>query len=261
MIVVSVPWVKVDPGKKFLPHWIEWYAANKVRHGLRQHFEIYRPMYAVQEEAVEMALQWEASHVLFVEDDHWGFPIDGLDVLLKEDKDVIGFQTFRKMWPYSSLAMQSSGTPHSLIGRKEDLLAAGLALTPHDRGDGEEVQETHVITWAFTLVKTDVFRRLHDIGLYPFQQQGPVPTDSYFNQYCEDAGIKRHVHFGFGIAHGEHDPEDLPMLRDIERGRRGRVRNQAVMQEMDKEPATPTDEKAAEQMVAEFQGRNPAVMV
>ncbi len=216
MICCCVPWVKVDPAKKFLPHWMEWYAHNKAKFGLRQHFQIYRPLYEVQEETVGMAQSMGASHVLFVEDDHWGFPINGLDVLLEADKDVIGFQTFRKVWPYSSLAMKQIGDWVNMIGTREELLANNLRLVPHEQDDGDEVQSTDMITWAMTLVKTSVFDRLYEVGKYPFQQQGPVPTDSFFNQYCEDIGIKRHVHFGFGIAHGMHDPADLPRIREIE---------------------------------------------
>ena len=260
-IVVCVPWVKVDPSKKFLPHWIEWYADNKHRHNLRQHFEIYRPLYEIQEETVNLALKWNASHVLFVEDDHWGFPVDGLDVLLEEDRDIIGFQTFRKVWPYSSLAMKKTDARQTLIGRKEDLLKDGLRLVPHERGDGAEVQETDVITWAFTLVKTDVFRRLYAEKLYPFQQQGPVPTDSYFNQYCAELGIDRHVHFGYAIAHGEHDPDDLPMLRKLgaAKTQARKNRNNAHLWVKPAGYVPPTDDELNERLAA-FYETNAAVM-
>jgi hypothetical protein len=256
-----VPWVKVDPSKKFLPHYIEWYAHNKVRHNLRQHFEMYRPLYEVQEEAVDLAIKWKASHVLFVEDDHWGFPVDGLDVLLEEDKDVVGFQTFRKKWPYSSLAMQKNRPELTMIGRKDDLLKSGLQLLPHDRGAGSEVQFTDILTWAFTLVKTNVFERLYAAGKRPFDQQGPVPTDSYFNQYCQDIGINRHIHFGFQIAHGEHDPEDLPLLREIESVKRQAQRNKAKAQiwHLPGDPPLPTDIEWNEKLAA-FKATNAEVL-
>lgn len=244
MIFVCVPWVKVDPAKKFLPHFIEWYAYNKEPHDLRLNFQMYRPLNEVQEETVEMALKHGASHVLFVEDDHWGFPVDGLEVLLEEDKDVIGFQTFRKKYPFASLAMLKKHPEKSLIGRKNDLLKDGAVLTPHERGDGPEVQKTDLLTWAFTLVKTDVFRKLEEANLYPFEKFGPVPTDSYFNQYCEDIGIERHLHFGFGIAHGEHDPKDLPELRKIETALKRHKRNPNLKEDLQKPP--PSQEEIEE---------------
>jgi hypothetical protein len=253
LIVVCVPWVKVDPAKKFLPQWMEWYAFNKEKHDLRQNFQMYRPLYEVQEETVEMAKRQGASHVLFVEDDHWGFPIDGLDVLLEADEEVIGFQTFRKKYPYASLAMKKDNPEHNMIGRREDLEAMGLALRPHEQGDGPEVQETDMITWAFTLVKMSVFEKLHIAGKFPFQQQGPVPTDSYFNQYCDDIGIKRHVHFGFGIAHGEHDPADLPTLRRIETAHRQAKQNSKIL---DAWVPTEYTQEEIQAKVEDFNSRN-----
>jgi hypothetical protein len=255
LIYVCVPWVKVDPAKKFLPNWMEWYAENKHKHDLRQNFEMYRPLYEVQEETVEMALKHKASHVLFVEDDHWGFPVDGLDVLLQQNCDVIGFQTFRKKFPYASLAMKKNDRSKTLIGRKEDLLDNHLILSPHERGDGPEVQETDLVTWAFTLVKTSVFEKLHIAGKYPFQQQGPVPTDSFFNQYCEDLGLRRYVHFGFGIAHGMHDPADLPAQRRIEAAQGQYKRNKGILDTW--VPSTYT-EKQIQAKVDAFNERNAA---
>ena len=204
-IIVCVPFLK--PHAKFLPHFCEWYAANKAPHNLILNWKTYKALHEVQEQSVMAAQQLGATHVLFVEDDHWGFPVDGLEVLLAEDKDAIGFQTFRRSWPYRSLAMKKMDPSLTLIGTHRNLI-------PHDQGSGEQVQETDVVTWAFTLVK--VFNALYEAGKKPFQQWGPVPTDSFFNQYCEDIGIKRHIHFGYPIPHGDHHPSDLPFYRRME---------------------------------------------
>jgi len=204
-ILVCVPFLR--PHIQFLPHFIEWYAANKARHNLRLHFKMYKALHEVQSQAVLAAQGIGASHILFIEDDHWKFPVDGLDELLSQDKDVIGFQTVRRSPPFRSLAMKKRDPSLSMIERHRN-------LDPHERGDGPEIQPTDVLTWAFTLVKTSVFERLHKAGKVPFNQWGPVPTDSFFNQYCEDLGIERFVHFGWTIAHGDHDPDDLDILRE-----------------------------------------------
>lgn len=245
-IVLCVPQVRLH--KNFIPHIMEFYAVNKARHGLRLNYALYRPLYEVQAEAVLAAQASKASHILFVEDDHWGFPADGLDELLDLDLDVVGFQTVRKSPPFRSLAMKKKDPSVSLLERIPNLL-------PHDKGDGPDVQETDVLTWAFTLVKTSVFDRLHEAGKFPFNQVGPVPGDSFFNQYCEDIGIKRHVHFGYTIAHGEHSPEDLDILREaygkIERRKRQRRFLQPDEVEM-------PSEEAIEKMMADFHKRRAA---
>lgn len=229
-IVVCVPWLK--PHTKFLPHFIEWYAANKAKHDLRLHFRMYKALHEVQDEAVHAARGLKASHVLFIEDDHWGFPVDGVEELLRQEKDAIGFQTVRRSPPFRSLAMKKRDPSLSMIERHRN-------LDPHERGEGPEIQATDVLTWAFTLVRTDVFERLYAAGKDPFRQWGPVPTDSYFAQYCEELDIPRYVHFGYTIPHGDHDPADLDILRDaymaIERRKRMRGRTVEVPDQLPSE--------------------------
>jgi len=227
---------------------MEFYAANKAKHDLRLHHRIYRPLYEVQAEAVLAAQGLKASHILFVEDDHWGFPVDGLDELLDLDLDVVGFQTYRKSPPFRSLAMKKQDPSLSALDRHRNLI-------PHERGDGPEVQETDILTWAFTLVKTSVFDRLYAAGKFPFNQSGPVPTDSYFNQYCEDLGIKRHVHFGYKIAHGDHDPEDLDILREAYAKIEQRKRQRRFLKPDEVE--MPSDEDV-QKMLDEFHKRRAA---
>ena len=216
MIALCIPWVKVDPAKKFLPQMMEWYAENKARHDLRLNMKMYRPLYQVQDDTVRKAIKVGASHVLFTEDDHWNFPPNGLQVLLDAVVDVVGFQTFRKEYPYSSMSMRQNDISISLIGTREQLRERGLVLRPHERDGGDLMQATDLITWAFTLVRTSVFERMYDAGRDPFAQQGPVPTDSFFCQYCRDLGVPKHVHFGAQIAHGEHHPDELEERRKIE---------------------------------------------
>lgn len=189
-IVVCVPWIKPHP--KFLPHFIEFYAANKAKHNLRLHWQMYRALHNVQASAVELARKCGASHILFTEDDQWGFPVDGLDVLLEADKDVIGLPTTFKEHPFLPMCMRKKDPSIDLISGKSNLLS-------FDRGSGPDVQPTDLITWAFTLVKSSVFDRIRD----PFEIWGECPTDSYFCQYCDEAGIERYIHFGGWIEHGD----------------------------------------------------------
>lgn len=189
-IVVCVPWIK--PHAKFLPHFIEFYAANKAKHDLRLHWQMYRALHKVQASAVELARKRGASHILFTEDDQWGFPVDGLDVLLEAGKDVIGLPTSFKQHPYLPMCMRKRDPSVSLIAGERN-------LSPFNRGDGDEVQVADLVTWAFTLVRTSVFDRIKN----PFEVWGDSPTDSYFCQYCDEAGIERYIHFGGWIEHGD----------------------------------------------------------
>ena len=253
-IVVCVPWVKAH--KKFLAQFPDWYAYEKPRHDLILNWQSFRPLYEVQAESVMLAQERQASHVLFVEDDQWGFPAGGIEELIEQDKDAIGFNTYRKRWPYKSLAMNKINKSLTLLGRHPN-------LRPHEQEDGPEVQPTDMITWAFTIVKMPTFERLYEADKFPFNCQGPNPTDSYFNQYCEDINIPRLVHFGHVIGHGDVLPEDRDILRKAGNEIQKRKRKQVSANE----PADIYVEEElyngnkAEQVQTEFYARNPELKV
>ena len=201
---MCVPWNKAEP--RFLKQFPEWFAANKVRHNLTLYLEVNQSIHKVYDSAAAIARTSGYSHVLFMEDDHWGWPASGLEVLIQEDKDVIGFHTYNRNYPYTSFAMRKADPKISFLEHEKNLL-------PHEKGAGPEVQETDLLTWAFTLVKTSVFDRMVAAEKFPFRQNGPAPNDSIFSQYCEDIGISRHVHFGATIGHGKVKPEHILIMR------------------------------------------------
>lgn len=203
-ILVCVPWNKAEP--RFLKQFPEWFAANKFKHNLILHLEVNKSIHKVYDSAAALARSAGFTHVLFMEDDHWGWPVNGLAELLKEDKDVIGFHTYNRNFPYRSFAMKKMDPSISFVTRVSNLL-------PHEKDAGPDVQQTDLLTWAMTLVKTSVFDRMLEAGKFPFERNGPTPNDSIFSQYCEDVGIERFVHFGATIGHGRVRPEHIPIMR------------------------------------------------
>lgn len=200
-IVVSVPFLK--PHRKHIPHLMEWYALNKAKHDLLLHWEPWKALHKVLGEAVSKARHVGATHILFTEDDQWGYPEDGLEKLLEQDVDAIGFPTYFKSFPYLPLCMRKRDPAITMIGKHKN-------LRPFS---GAGIEKTDLITWAFTLVKTSVFERMEEAGLDPFKEWGEAPNDSYFSQYCEDLDIPRYIDFSFWINHGEEEWANLPILR------------------------------------------------
>lgn len=203
-ILVFVPFMKAQ--EKHLEHFIEWYAYNRERHNLRRCRIFYRALHQAQGYAVGLARQMGASHILFTEDDQWGYPIDGLDVLLDADRDVIGFKTYFKKYPFLSMAMRRrfEDEPLHLTDRTQRLRQVeGIAP------GADPIQKVDLLSWAFTLVKMSVFDRITQAGINPFLQWGKSPTDSYFCQACDDLGVERFVHFGFTIGHGDIPPGQI----------------------------------------------------
>lgn len=210
-IAISIPWIKVN--QNHMEHFTEWYALNFGKYDFRRLRTFYRATHQAQARALHVAREEGCSHILFTEDDQWGYPQNGLDVLLEADKDVIGYQTYFKEFPWNPMNCRKKRPEDSLLPLMDD--GQPKPLLPFERGRGPEVQKTDLITWAFTLVKIDVFDRMTEAGLNPFLQWGPHPTDSFFCEYCDRLGIDRYVHFGTTIAHGDLAPSDREYARQL----------------------------------------------
>lgn len=215
---MSVPFF--DPSTQFLPDFIEWYALNKLKHDLNKSWSQRKALHIALTRAVIKARKTKSSHILFVEDDHWAFPVDGLETLLAEDKDVIGFMTMSRRYPYHALCMNRID-PELPITQKE---VENMRPFERVQDDQPMVMECDLLSWAFTLVKTEVFDKIED----PFSYWGGVPNDSQFCQNCEEKGIKRHVHFGYVVPHDEVTYDNRHLLRQVETVKRAYYKERAA---------------------------------
>lgn len=209
MITICVP--LFDPHEHFLIDFCEFYARNKERHQLRLGLGSLmgrQPMHRVQAAAVKTAQENGSSHILFTEDDHWRFPLDGLDVLLSAGRDAVGFATVGRKFPYSSLALERTDKSLSIVQTERK------NMQPLERIDDEQpvVMKADVVSWAMHLVRTELFEKFEKD---PFRKWGEVPTDSLFAHECEKIGVYRHVHFGCVLPHGDVLPEERLQLRQL----------------------------------------------
>lgn len=191
MIIVCDP--ILAPHKNHLNHFIEWYAYNKRRHELELIMDVGRPLPKAQEKAASKAIEHGASHVLFTEHDHWGYPLPGLDILLEADKDVVGMQTYQRCYPFLPMCMK-------LVKPEIGFLTTQKNLKPFY--PIEPLEQTDLITWAFTLVKTEVFVKMREANLHPWVWD-LHPTDSHFCECCMKLGIERWVSNQGIIGHGD----------------------------------------------------------
>jgi hypothetical protein len=200
-IVVCDPVNAMHP--KHWPHFTQWYAQNWEKHNLVLHMEMQKALHKVQASACEVAKEMNASHVLFTEHDQWAYPVDGLEVLLDQDKDVIGLPTYMRAYPYLPMCMKKNNSEISFVTTERNLRSFYPA---------EPIMETDLITWAFTLVKTDVLRRMEAEGRNPWVWDS-VPTDSHFCQHCEEMDIKRYICAAYFVNHGDLPKEHVQFYR------------------------------------------------
>ncbi len=195
-ILVYIP--RLDEHPRFWPHFCVWFALNYEKYKLGLEYTYRRLLHKGQNEVVVKAREVGCTHILFVEDDHWGFPLEGLDVLLEADKDHIGLHTFARQRPALSLAYRKRDPSVSLLD--DD-----INLRPIEKQKGEPmVQAVDLLGFGFTLVRVDLFDKLNE---NPFAYCGNKSTDSQLCQAMLDVGISPHVHFGWTLAHGDVHPD------------------------------------------------------
>ena len=219
MIVLCVPVVAWWPNH--VESLTEFYADNKAKHGLVMHREVGRPLHKVQANAVRKAQEVGASHVLFTEHDHWGYPTDGLDRLLAHEEDVVGFMTHYRTDPKDICKMTDQYIAHPFAPMCMRKIPPAISLLAPRRNlksfTPVGLEKTDLLTWAFTRVKIDVFERMMVAKLNPFERDGTPPTDSVFCQYCEDLGIERWVDGTETIEHGEIPNKHIPYYTEMYR--------------------------------------------
>ena len=222
MITVCVP--LFDPHENFLVDFCEFYAFNKRRHSLRLglgSLSDRKPLHHVQAAAVKTAQENGSEHILFIEDDHWRFPTDGLDVLLGAERDVVGFATVGRKYPFASMALKRTD-------RRLSILQTEIRnMQPIERvhEDQPVIMQADVVSWGMCLVKTELFARFEKD---PFRKWGEVPTDSLFAHECELLGIPRFVHFGTVLPHGDVLPEERLQLQQLHNYKIALKRNPAI---------------------------------
>ena len=216
-----------QPHKFHTPQLMQWYKEQVGKDfEVSLHWEFGRPLQKVQSNAVELAREDGCSHVLFTEHDQWGYPHNGLDVLLDVDKDVVGFPTYQRAYPYLPMCMMKIDPEISFLKREKNL----RSFQPF-----ELMVPTDLITWAFTLVKMSVFDRMDEADMFPWVWDA-TPTDSHFCQCCEDLGIERWIHSGAWINHGELAREQIPFYKrmyDAMYAHQGKFHPDALPQEIE----------------------------
>jgi len=203
-IVLCNPVTK--PHKYHTPSLLEWYASNKEKHDLILHYELQRPLHKVQQNAVKVAREQGSTHILFTEHDQWNYPINGLEILLDCDKDVVGFPTYQRCHPYLPMCMRKIDEDISFVTEERNLIPFHPTTV---------LEKTDLITWAFTLVTVDLFDRMEAEGRDPWVWD-TVPTDSHFCQHCQEMGVDRWVNGSAVINHGDIAKEDIIFHRRMQ---------------------------------------------
>lgn len=174
-------------------------------------FAYRRPVHMAENELAEFAVNSGCTHILLMDDDIYDVTADDLFKLLDANKDVVGGIMFTSQFPYAMCAFRRYDLKTRVIEQPILDTPARLYEVPPDQQVG--VQPCDLIPFGFTLIKTDVFKRIEKPW---FECNNQAPTDSFFMDAVMDAGIKPHAHFDVWLNHNGVTRITKPFLFQIE---------------------------------------------
>ena len=168
--------------------------------GLKFHvgyeFMYRKPVHMAEEALAEHALNTECTHLLLMDDDIYDVTSKDFVTLLQADKDVVAG------------IMHASGFPHAMCAFRRYNLDTKVADQPILRGPArlyevppeqrKGLQKVDLVPFCFTLIKTDVFRRLRKPW---FTCNTQAPTDSWFADTVLTKGMEYYAHFDVWLNH------------------------------------------------------------
>ena len=171
-------------------------------------FKYRKPVSIAQEDLAKEAVDTGATHLLIVDDDVFDFSLLDLVKLLDADKDMIGGAMFTKRFPYHLCAMRRLDGDKPLIEHCKNVTGFDMYEVP--TADRKGVVPVDLISFGFTLFKTDLFKRIKKPYFIPdpkkvdtskVNYQYSAYTDNIFCDKVFDAGSQPFCHFDVWLNH------------------------------------------------------------
>jgi hypothetical protein len=158
---------------------------------------IYRkPVHMAEEELAQFAVDSGCTHLLLMDDDIYDIKANDLLTLIDAGKDVIGGIMHTGGFPHAMCAFRRYDTKTKVADQPIMEGPARLYEIPLEQRTG--IQKVDLIPFAFTLFKTEIFKKLKKPW---FSCNTQAPTDSWFADSVLDAGMEYYAHFGVWLNH------------------------------------------------------------
>jgi hypothetical protein len=155
-----------------------------------------RPVHMAEEDLARKAIDSGCTHLLLMDDDIYDVTSADFVKLLQADKDVIGGIMHASGFPYAMCAFRRYDTSTTLVDQPILKGPARLYEIPPEQRVG--IQKVDLIPFAFTMIKTDVFKKLKRPW---FTCDNQAPTDSWFADSVLNAKMEYYAHFDVWLNH------------------------------------------------------------
>jgi hypothetical protein len=199
-ILIGVPilaWTH-EFATSFLSFWTDLMTCHYkgVRFHVAYEFAYRRPVHMAEEELAQKAIDSGCTHLLLMDDDIYDVTSKDFVTLLQADKDVVGGIMHASGFPYAMCAFRRYDTNTAVADQPILKGPARLYEIPLD--DRVGLQKVDLIPFAFTLIKTDVFKKLKKPW---FTCNTQAPTDSWFADSLLNAKLEYYAHFDVWLNH------------------------------------------------------------
>ena len=168
-----------------------------------------------QNQIAERFLASGKQYLLMIEDDHWGFTLEMLDALVKDNYYVCGMKYFSRHYPYVAMPMEwrSDEDPEDEFYRLFQMNVIG-----HPEGGYHPVG---LCCFGMTAIRREVFEEL-DKPYFQINKKGKRPstyaTDSNFFTRLRSLGIIPMGCFDHCITHRWLNNETVESRRELAAG-------------------------------------------
>jgi hypothetical protein len=158
------------------------------------HLELRKLLHMAQNNCVMHALAARCTHILFVEDDTTMIPDGALRKLLDHDVDVVGAYAYARHFPHYSMIFKKREEQKNELWCGDEM--PGVVIIDPDEG----LKEVDMVPYQFTLIKTDVFRKI-DAPWFFYDPDSERLTDFWFADRCFEKGIKMYCDSDLIVQH------------------------------------------------------------
>lgn len=164
--------------------------------------------FLAQEQLAREAVDSGATHLLLIDDDIFDFTLLNLITLLEADVDMVGGVMLTKKFPFHTCAMRRLDPKKPLLEHAQNMTGFDMYEVP--KPDQKGLKPVDLISFGFTLFKTDLFKKLDKPYFIPDAREIDLDschyrylnfTDSIFCDKLHYRGIQPYAHFDVWLNH------------------------------------------------------------
>lgn len=209
-ILIAVPilaWTH-EFATSFLTFWTDLmtYSEKGRKFHVGYKFAYRRPVHMAEEELALFAIDSGCTHILLMDDDIYNVTAKDLLKLLDADKDVVGGIMHTSGFPHAMCAFRRYNRKTKVSDQPILKGPARLYEVPPEQRVG--LQKVDLIPFAFTLIKTSVFK---DMKKPWFKCDTQAPTDSWFADRALAKKLTYYADFDVWLNHRGITRENQPL--------------------------------------------------